>query len=424
MIKDTSAQDEVIQKEVSRFKGWFKPAVIASIVLILAGFSLSGLQRWASAERSVSLERLRLAEVTQGYFVRDISVQGKVVAAVSPTLYSPASGIITLIVNAGERVETGQVLAKVDSPELVNQFRQEQSGLQKLENELERQLIDTKKNRLKSQQTVDLAKVKLDAADREKRRADASIGSNAISQFDYEKSKDDLNTARLQYQHAKQDAGLEKESLEFEQKTRQLDLERQKLQVENLERQVEELTIKSPVAGIVGNLNIDQKANVAANQALLTVVDLSEFEIEIKVPESYADDIGIEMKAEVVFNGESLEAVVTAISPEVVNNQVSGRLRFLEKNIKGLKQNQRLSARILLESKDNVLIVKRGPFLESGAGRIAYVVSDSMATKRQIQTGATSISEIEIVGGLEAGETIVISSLAAFEDADTILINQ
>lgn len=423
MIKDTSAQDQVVQRDNDRLKTWFKPAIAAIVLLSVVAVSFSAVQRWSSAAQSVSLQRLRLAEVSRGRFVRDISVQGKIVAAVSPTLYSPVGGIITLLVKAGDQVETKQVLATIHSPELINRLAQEQATLQKAENQLERQLIDAKKKRLKNQQIVDLAKVKLDAADREKRRADASIGTHAISQYDHEKSKDDLNTARLQHQHAIQDAALGKESLEFELKTRQLELDRQKLQVEDLQRRVDDLRIKSPVAGVVGNLNVNQKANVAPNQALLTVVDLSEFEIAIQVPESYADDIGLDMKAEVNFNGNKLAAMVVAVSPEVINNQVSGRLRFIDQDITGLKQNQRLSARILLESKGNALIVKRGPFLESGGGRIAYVVDGTLAQKRLIQTGATSISEIEILHGLESGDTIIISSHVEFEDADTIMLN-
>lgn len=423
MIKDTSAQDTVLEP-ASGFKNpWVRPAAIAAVVFILLGFSISGLQRWSDAERSVSLGRLRMAEVLAGDFVRDISVQGKVVAAVSPTLYSPSTGIITLEVKAGSEVKENQVLATIHSPELTNQLEQEKSSLQRLENELERQRINSKKQKLKNQQTVDLAKVRLDAAEREKRRADASIGNHAISVLDFEKSKDDLNTAKLQYQHAIQDAGLEKESLEFELKTRQLEVERQHLLVSDLQRQVEALNIQSPVDGIVGNLNVEQKQNVIANQPLLTVVDLGEFEVAIQVPESYADDLGLDMKAEVSFNGRKLDAVVIAVSPEVIGNQVSGRLKFVDEDIQGLKQNQRLSARILLESISDTLKVKRGPFYESGGGKIAYVVDDSLATRRLVRTGATSISEVEILEGLKAGDQIIISSMESFENAETLLIN-
>ena len=87
-----------------------------------------------------------------------------------------------------------------------------------------------------------------------------------------------------------------------------------------------------------------------------------------------------------------------------------------------LKQNQRVSARILLESRDNVLTVKRGPFLESGGGRFAYVIDGDLATKQQIQIGATSVSSVEILSGLSEGQTIIVSSSRDFEDADVVYL--
>jgi HlyD family secretion protein len=60
--------------------------------------------------------------------------------------------------------------------------------------------------------------------------------------------------------------------------------------------------------------------------------------------------------------------------------------------------------------------------LEDGAGRIAYVINDGMAVKRPIKTGSTSLSEVEIISGLEENERIVISDIARFEDAENVLL--
>ena len=72
--------------------------------------------------------------------------------------------------------------------------------------------------------------------------------------------------------------------------------------------------MKSPVDGIVGTLAVAERASVAQNAPLLTVVDLTAFEIEFQVPESYADDLGLGMDAEVTYGdtevrGESQRGV-------------------------------------------------------------------------------------------------------------------
>jgi len=171
----------------------------------------------------------------------------------------------------------------------------------------------------------------------------------------------------LVYQHAVADAQLNLESLQFEIKTRELLVQRQILMVEELSRKVDELTLRSPVNGIVGNLAVQQKNQVTQNQTFLSVVDLSEFELEVAIPESYADDLAIGMAAEVSLNGETHSAKLVTISPEIENNQVTGRVRFADLNAdgtlsqpQGLRQNQRLTTRILMENKQAVLMVQRG----------------------------------------------------------------
>lgn len=116
-------------------------------------------KRWANATVSVPYERIRTATVTRGNLVRDVSAQGHVVAAVSPTLYATASGTITLNVDAGERVVAGQLLASIESPELTNQLEQAEASLEQRKLELERKRIDTRQQALDKRKAADLAVV-------------------------------------------------------------------------------------------------------------------------------------------------------------------------------------------------------------------------------------------------------------------------
>jgi HlyD family secretion protein len=427
-IADTSGQDTSLTPPSNTRKYWL-PVTAVILLFLMIGLTAPAVSRWSNAEVTVSGERLRIGAVTRGDFVRDLSVQGQVVAAVSPRLYSPAQGTITFEVDAGDQVEKDQVLAIIDSPELANQLEQEESSLQRLQIDLSRQRIQAKKQALENQKSVDMAQVALTAAQREKRRADKAFTANSISQIDYEKAQDDLANAELVHVHAVKDSALNQESLVFEIQTNELQVDRQQLMVQELQRKVEELTVRSPVDGIVGNLAVEQKNQVAQNQPILSVVDLSEFELEVNIPESYADDLAIGMDAEVNLNGETHRATLVTISPEIENNQVTGRVRFAESSgqpsgqPKGLRQNQRLSTRILMENKQDVLMLPSGQFLESGSGRIAYVVSaEGVAIRKNIVTGARSLSNVEVLSGLAVGERVIISSTDQFNGADNVLI--
>ena len=77
---------------------------------------------------------------------------------------------------------------------------------------------------------------------------------------------------------------------------------------------------------------------------------------------------------------------------------------------------------VVLETRRDVLKVARGPWLEAGSGRQAYVVADGMAMMRPIEIGATSISEVEIRSGLAQRDEIVISDTTRFEGAQRVLV--
>ncbi len=421
-IADTSAQDVLIEQKPGGAR-WLISGGLALLLILLAFWAVPAVQRWAGSSVTVPLDRLRVASVEVGSLVRDVSVQGRVVAAVSPTLFAPAGGTITLQVEAGSEVAEGQVLAVLDSPELQNRLQQEQSTLDRLRVELDRQRIEARQKILDNQKNIDLARVALVAAERERRRAESGWEIEAISQIDYEKTKDELENAQLAHKHAVADAELDEERLNFELRTRELELGRQQFLVEDVKRQVNELDMRSPVNGIVGNLLVDQKANVIDNQPVMAVVDLTAFEVEAQVPESYADDLGLGMAAEVLVGNQAFGGTLVSVSPEVIENQVTTRIRFANGMPPGLRQNQRLTTRILMEEKQNVLTLPRGQFLDSGGGRVAYVLGDDgVARRRSIEIGARSLSEVEVASGLEAGDNVVISSIDAFRGADTVLV--
>jgi HlyD family secretion protein len=280
--------------------------------------------------RRSSLDRVRIATVTRGEFLNDVAAQATVVAAVSPTLYAPAAGTVTLLRNAGDAVKKGDLLGTVDSPGLRNEFEREQATLESLVVDLRRQEIDVRRRILQSQQTSDMAGVAIRAAEREFARAQASWDQRIISQRDHQRAQDELDEAKLTHHHAVETAGLEKEGLQFELQTRRLQRDRQQLLVADLERRVGELSIRSPVDGVVGTLAVTQKAAVQQDAALLTVVDLSALEIEFRVAETYAGTIAPGMQSEVSFGGKTYAGEVSTISPEVRQGEVTGRVRLGE----------------------------------------------------------------------------------------------
>ena len=419
-IRDTSDQDIRLDTDGRRRKlPWLIGIGGVVIAMVLIG---PPALTWMSSDRSAQRAQLRFSTVERAMFVRDVSAQGVVVAAVAPKLYTTTAGTVTLNVNAGDTVSEGDLIATVDSPELTNELGREQATLDSLETNLKRREIENRKDILKARQVVDLAQVELTAAERELRRAEQSWEYQVISLQDLEKAQDEVDRSRIALRHATEESQLNIESLRFDLETLRLERDRQRLNVANLERRVEELELRAPVGGMVGTLAVERRQVVPANAEVATVVDLSALEVELSIPDSYADDLVIGSDVTVKFGGTEHLATLISVSPEVINSTVSARVRFAEEQPAGLRQNQRVSASIVLESIPEALVVERGPFYDTGGGRIVYRVEGEVAVRAQIETGSTSVSQIEILDGLAEGDVVIISEIDKFRGSERVLL--
>ncbi len=422
MIRDTSAQDRVLSSPQTRpaWRRWLWPA--AGGALLLAGIVFAA-RGWLSGTASVDGARLRIAAVTRGDLVRDIAADGRVIAANSPTLYAVAGGVVTLKVVAGDQVKQGQPLAEIDSPELRSKLAQEQTTLAGLEAEASRATLDASVTRANAQKALDQAGIERQAAERNLQRYQRGYDGGAVPQVDVMEAQDNLRKAEIALSHARKDAGLQGQGAGLDARNKQLLAQRQRAVVAEVQRQVDALTLRAPFDGQVGQIQAVQRSNVAINAPVLSVVDLSVFEVEIRVPESFARDLAIGMPATLTSASLPYPGEISAVSPEVVNGEVVTRLRFSDKQPPGLRQNQRLSARILMDTRRNVLMVERGPFVEQGGGRHAYVMDGGSAVRRPVQLGVSSLSHVEVLGGLQPGDRIVVSGSDQFGDAERVSVN-
>lgn len=421
MIRDTSAQDQTLSSHAAPapWKRWLWPAVAALVVLLAIGFAA---RAWLGASRSFDSARVRVAEVTRGDMVRDIAADGRVIAANNPVLYAISAGNVDLKVVAGDVVKQGQQLAVIDSPELRSKLAQEQATLAGLQAEASRASLDATLARATAQKDTDQAVIERQAAVRDLERYKRGFDGGAVPQVDVAKAEDTVKKSDIQLEHARKDAMLKAQGADLDARNKRLLADRQRAVVTEVERQVDALTLRAPFDGQVGQVQATQHTNVVANAPILGVVDLSRFEIEIKVPESFARELSIGMPAQLTGGSGQFAGEISAVSPEVVAGEVNARIRFADKQPQGLRQSQRMQARVLLDTRRNALKIERGPFVEQGNG-YAYVMDGSSAVRRPVKLGVSSLGEVEILSGLQPGDRVVVSGSDLFGDAERVSIN-
>ncbi len=420
MIRDTSATDRPLQARaaVSR-KTWLIGGGVAALVLAAAWMVAPSL----TAERTLPRERVRITEVKRGTLVRDVSSQGRVVAARSPSLYTSAAGIVKFAIEPGAIVQKDELLATVDSPELESELKREQSALARVSAERSRQEITNRRTLLEKRRAIDTARIAEMAARRELERTERAFKLGALPEVDFKRAQDSVESARITLATAEADLALERDALALELKSFDEQLASQQVLVTELQRQVAALEVRAPFDGVVGNWLVTDRANVAANQALMMVVDLTELEVEAAVAEVYAESLLPGQSAEVTVGSEKLRGEVRLVSPEVQNAQVLARIRLTDANVAALRQNQRVQVRVLLEEKPDVMLVERGPAFERDASS-AWVIDGDVARRQPIRLGASSVSAFEVVDGLAPGQQVIVAGIDDLRGVDEVLLTR
>jgi HlyD family secretion protein len=421
-IDGTAGQDVFVGKDSNK---WRYLVLIAALLIGIpvTYFLYDYLIRFVEADNFFERSKMRTATVTRGDYERSVSIEGNVVATFNPKLYAQDAGEVFLKVDEGDIVSKGELLAVVENPELVSQLKREQASL-----ELQRVELDTLKNQIKlreleAQQSFTLLEINLAAEQRELDRMTRIVNVGSISRNEYEKTKDRVHALDMQVKNRAEQDKLTSRNQILELKTKGLSINQQSLLVIDLQRQVDALQIRSPVDGVVGDIQVEEQDTVARKQPLLNVVDLSSYEIEVLIPETYAESLKKGLPVRVTYRNEEHNARLASISPQVRAGTVAARVVFLQEAPAALRQNLRLNTKIILESKLDVLKVRRGPFVESHGGRGIYVLQDDdLAHYQRIEVGSVGISEVEITSGLHEGDLVIISNTAELLGAETVLI--
>jgi len=319
-------------------------------------------------------------------------------------------------------VKKGQVLATLESPELAAKLAQETAAADTLQTETLRAQVDAAEQRLGLAGQRETAQIDVQAARTDLARQQRAFEAGAAAGMQVDHAKDALEKARIALAHAEANLHSKDDSLRFDVRSHEQAHARQVLVVQDLRRQVDALSVRSPVDGQVGQLLVAERASVARDAQLLTVIDLSRFEVQMQVAESFARDLAVGMPGEISGNGQTWKGRVSAISPEVVNNEVAARLRFDGEQPTQLRQSQRLGVRVLLDQRPDVLSVRSGNFVDESGGQFAYVLRDGVATKVPVRLGARAVDRVEVVSGLQAGDRVVVSGAENFHGAPSVAI--
>jgi len=155
----------------------------------------------------------------------------------------------------------------------------------------QRAQLDAQSKLTQAQELYRQAEVDQSTAQRELDRSKKAYELGSYTELQMLKAQDALEKAQFALEQAKLGYDSQPKQNQFDVDSKHALLVRQQYLVSDLQRQLAALQVRSPVSGRVGQVQTADRATVAKDTPLLTVVDLSALEVEIKVPESQARDL-------------------------------------------------------------------------------------------------------------------------------------
>lgn len=184
--------------------------------------------------------------------------------------------------------------------------------------------------------------------------------------------------------------------------------------------------IRAPFEGNVGLISFSPGAFVQVNQELVTIVDSSPIKVEFKVPEKFANDIGVGQQAEIKIDGfkdQSFMATVEAVDAKVEAESHSIAAKASIPNENGLlKAGLFANVSLIIGEKGDTLNVAESAVDRDGEIEFVWVVEKGKAARRRVLTGVREGGRIEIIAGLRANQIVVTAGQIKLADGVRVKI--
>ncbi|HJX83648.1 MAG TPA: efflux RND transporter periplasmic adaptor subunit [Candidatus Angelobacter sp.] len=380
--------------------------IIIFVALVLMAFSRG----------SAKIDQSKLAKVERGDLAKSVVATGKIEPITKVEVKSKASGIVQkLLVDYGQNVTKGQVLAELDKEEINAQVNQQRASLQAAEAAASAAAADLEHAKVDAEgPDVPMLKRAYERAQEMSKAGVVSASALEDAQKNYEMAvnKQHLGSANEVTARAKLKQALAQVS-------------QVKAQLEQTEQQQRYATIVSPIDGVVLSRDVEVGTAVSSILVLgssatlvMTLGDTREVYVQGKVDESDISKVYMNQPARIKvesYKDRTFQGKVTKISPMGVekDNVTTFEVRVSIDNSKGdLKAMMTANAEIILDEHKAVLIVPEGSIIYDKDRNASIEVPDAKAKdgrkKVAVKLGISNGSKTELISGLKEGEQVVL----------------
>lgn len=413
--------DKIITKPKPFYtRNWFKISAAIALGIFLLWTFLKPAQKTVAAD----VNSLLMSKVEMGIYNDIVPVTGVVEPIITIQIDAQEGGRVDeIFVEAGQWVEQGQPLLRLTNDALMLDYMNRETQIVEQINQLRNTRISLEQTQRNNNQELLNAEQLFENLNRKFKADSLLFAQKVITSNEFNESQTNYSFQHKKLANLRKSAAKDDEFRLSQLHRIDQSLELMERNLHALNKMVENLVIKAPVAGMLSVFNAHLGETKVKGDNLGRVDVLSGFKVVANADEYHISRIKTGIQGAFVFNNRTYNLTINKVFPQVINGQFKIELVFPDSVPAAIRTGQTLQIKLKLGESTESLILKNGPFYASTGGNWVYVVKGDIAEKRQVKLGRQNSETVEIKSGLEAGEKVVISSYAQFNDADLLHLN-
>ncbi len=401
-IMDRVISEKVVHKR--RQKLFVRVVVIATVI----GLAISVTIHFLTPR--ISLNHILVSIADQGQVENSFVTNGLVEPFYQEVLTSSlAADILQIKFAPGDMVSCNDTIFIPDVSQLLNEIETYEKEIAFKRNRMQRSLEELQQKRAHLQSQLRMDSIRKDhlkaLLEKEKNIFDIGGGSRQKveqAQIDFQLASIDIENQISEFESSKRLQQLDLESMEMELQIK--DQERNKLLL-NLSKAY----VQPRISGVMTSLLIEPGQHVSEGQALAHIADATRFKVEGSVSSRYADKIFIGQQALVVVNDSVLYGQLSAISPSVDQGSIRYTVMLDDDENTLLRAKLQIEVRLIVSIRPQTIRIANGDYYFGPGNGELFVKKGNVLEKRQVKFGGASFDFVEVISGIQAGETVVIS---------------
>jgi HlyD family secretion protein len=392
------------------------------VILALAAFFVSRLK---PAAPTVDRATVWTDAVKQGPLLRQVRGPGSLVPREDKIRLIPSETEATVVrirVLPGAKVEPDTVIMDLVDPtvqqELLDaqlQLKAAQTDLMNVKAKLDSDLMTQKAGA--ATVSADYNQAKLQA------QTDKSLYDlGVISGLTYSASKGKADELTTRSDIEKQRLTVNEKAIETQIAVQQTKVAQAQAMLALKQRQQDALSVKAGISGVLSEMTHQVGEHVAPGTTLAKVIQLDQLKASLKIAETQARDIQIGQPSEIDTHNGVIEGKVMRIDPAVVNGTVTVDVELEGALPQGARPDLSVDGTIDLDRMANVLYVGRPAFGNENSTISLFKLSPDgkTAVRVPVKVGKASVNAIQVIEGLQSGDTVILSDMSRWDNTDRI----